>query len=109
MATPLANSVPLTGNPLIDGLVQGSSWQFGGGPHVLTYSFSNNDTPNGGPWTFGLSTAFTQALREWANVANITFVEQGSGGVFTQSTADIAAALTGTELEQGFDAVSLGI
>ena len=35
--------------------------------------------------------------------------EQGSGGVFTQSTADIAAALTGTELEQGFDAVSLGI
>jgi len=63
MATPLANSVPLTGNPLIDGLVQGSSWQFGGGPHVLTYSFSNNDTPNGGPWTFGLSTAFTQALR----------------------------------------------
>jgi hypothetical protein len=32
MATPLANSVPLTGNPLIDGLVQGSSWQFGGGP-----------------------------------------------------------------------------
>ena len=109
MATPVANSIPLTGNPLVDGLVQSSSWQFGGDPHVLTYSFSVNDTPNGGPWTLALSTAFTQALTAWSNVADITFVQQGSGGVFTQSTADIAAALTGNELQQGLGAISLGI
>jgi Ca2+-binding RTX toxin-like protein len=110
MATPVSNSVPLTGNPFVDGLVQGGSWQFGGAPHVLTYSFSVNDTPNGGPWTPGLTTAFTQALAAWSDVANITFVEQGSGGVFTQSTANIAATLTGRELWDNLQgSVSIGV
>jgi len=108
MATPVSNSVALTGNPFIDGLLEGGSWQFGDGPHVLTYSFSLDNVNSGGPWTPSLSAAFNQALSAWSNVANITFVEQGSGGVFTQSSADIAATLTGNELGWLWDN-SLGI
>ena len=108
MATPVSNSVALTGNPFIDGLLEGGSWQFGDGPHVLTYSFSLDNVNSGGPWTPSLSGAFNQALSAWSNVANITFVEQGSGGVFTQSSADIAATLTGNELGWFYDS-SLGI
>ena len=108
MATPVSNSIPLTGNPQIDGLVQGSSWQFGVGQHQLTYSFSLNDSVSGGPWTSTFTNAFAQALTAWSNVANISFVEAGSGTVFTQSSADIAATLTGNDL-QSIGAVSLGI
>jgi hypothetical protein len=45
-----------------------------------------------------------QALSAWSNVANITFVEQGSGTLFTQSTADIAFTPIGDEL--GVSAIS---
>ena len=115
MAAPVANSVPLTGNPLIDGLVQGSSWQFGGGPQTLTYSLSLNDLQPGGSGPISWATrpdmaaAVAQALAAWSNVANIAFVQQGSGGVFLQSTADMAIALTGTDLQRGLGAISLGI
>ena len=60
MATPTSNTVGLTGNSLINGLLQGSSWQFSGGSHVLTYSFSLNDSdiPSNNPaWNSALSNA----------------------------------------------------
>jgi len=98
MATPVDNSIGFTGNPQIDALTQGSSWQFGGGAHTLSYSFSLNDNPAGGAWTGSLANAARQAFTEWSNVANITFVESGNGTVFTQSSADIAVTLTGDEL-----------
>ncbi|MBI5107138.1 MAG: M10 family metallopeptidase C-terminal domain-containing protein [Rhodocyclales bacterium] len=93
------NVVPLTGNPLIDGLTWGAAWQFGGGAQVLTYSLSLNDNPNGGAWTATMSNAVRAALAAWSNVANISFVESGSGTVYTQSAADLAFILTGNELQ----------
>ena len=111
MATPVSNSIALTGNPFVDGLVQGSSWQFGGGPHTLTYSLSLNDTPVGGNWTqrSDMAVAVIQAAAAWSNVANISFVQSGSGGVFTASTADIAVGLTGDDLTNAFGAIGLGL
>ena len=41
MATPLANQIPLTDDPLKDRLIQGSAWTFSGA-RVLTYSFNIN-------------------------------------------------------------------
>lgn len=41
MATPVSNSISLTGDVLIDGLMQGSSWSFADS-HVLTYTRSLN-------------------------------------------------------------------
>ena len=98
MATPADSTVPFTGNPQIDALTQGSSWQFGAGPHVLTYSFSLNDNPVGGPWTSTLANPLRQVLAEWSNVANLSFLDSGSGTVVTQSTADMAITLTGNQL-----------
>lgn len=99
MVTATDNAVPLTGNPLIDGLTWGAAWQFGAAPHVLTYSLSLNDNPNGGAWSTAMSSAVGAALAAWSNVANISFLESGSGTVYTQSTADLAFILTGNELQ----------
>lgn len=110
MTTAADNVVPLTGNPLIDGLTWGAAWQFGTGSHVLTYSLSLNDNPNGGAWNTTLSNAVRAALTAWSNVANISFVEMGSGTVYTQSTADLAFVLTGNELGTGLPGlVALGL
>src|SRR5207248_6897039 len=110
MATPSDNTVPLTHDPLKDGLLQGSSWQFGGGAHVLTYSLSLNDSSNGGPWTPELTAATQTALAAWSNVADLTFVQSGSGTPFYASTADIAIALTGDDLETATgNTIGLGI
>ncbi|MDZ4251029.1 MAG: M10 family metallopeptidase C-terminal domain-containing protein [Sulfuritalea sp.] len=99
MATPADNVVPLTGDPLIDGLTWGSAWQFDDGSHVLTYSLSLNDNPNGGEWTTEMSDAARRALTAWSDVANISFVESGSGTVYDQSPADIVISLTGNEMQ----------
>ncbi|MFH2088288.1 MAG: M10 family metallopeptidase C-terminal domain-containing protein, partial [Pseudomonadota bacterium] len=99
MAIPLDNVVPVTGNSLIDGLTWGSAWQFEDASHVLTYSLSLNDNPNGGEWTTALSDAARQALVAWSNVANLSFVESGSGTVYDQSPADIVISLTGNEMQ----------
>ena len=99
MATPADNVVPLTGDPLIDGLTWGSAWQFDGGSHVLSYSLSLNDNPNGGSWSQAQADAVRNALAAWSNVANISFVESGSGTVYDQSPADIVITLTGNEMQ----------
>ena len=115
MATPVANAIGLTGNPFIDGLTQGSAWQFGGGPRVITYSLSVNDTvddsgrPLGGTWAQSpaLQDAVERAFALWANVADITFQRISVDGVFSQSPADIAVVLTGNELGDEFLAVGI--
>jgi len=137
MATPVSNSVPLLTaannsngtltDEFISGLVQGSSWTFGGGPRVLTYEFTLNDyvdadEPDGpapGPgdtWAENpnLKVAFQQAFAAWSNVANISFVEHGSPDAhfYFQSSADIALIPTGDELAQeipGYVVVAIGI
>src|SRR5258708_10161478 len=110
MATPTDNSVPLTGDPLKDGLLTGRSGVFGSDPHALTYSLSLNDSEIGGPWSSSsLTSSLVQyAFTQWSNVANVTFTESGSGTPFYQSTADIAVTLTGNDLQQ-IGAIGLGI
>ena len=107
MAKPADNRVALTSNPLIDGLTQGSAWTFSGA-HVLTYSFSlDNEPTTRVQWTAAWKSAFTAALTEWSNVANLSFTEAGSGSNFNVSTADIAVTLTSDDLELDF--AGLGI
>src|SRR5262245_13978895 len=109
MATPVANSVGLSGNPYIDVIRQGSSWDFGGGAHVLTYSLSLNDrTPVTG-WSGSFQAAIQQALGAWSAVADLQFVESGSGTAFTSSGADLAITLTGNRLTNNLGAVGLGV
>src|SRR5258708_29305694 len=100
MATPTDNSVPLTGDPLKDGLLQGSSWVFGSDPHALTYSLSLNDSAIGGPWSSSaLTSSLAQcAFTQWANGANVTLTENRRGTPLYQSTADIAVTSTRNEL-----------
>ncbi|MDK9704684.1 MAG: M10 family metallopeptidase C-terminal domain-containing protein [Sulfuritalea sp.] len=100
MTTPVDNLVPLTGNPLIDGLTWGAAWQFDGTAHTLSYSLSLNDTLTmQPPWTPALTDAVRRALMEWSNVANLTFVESDSGTIYNASSADLAFLLTGNEMQ----------
>ena len=117
MATPVSNSVILPAvngsngtltDEFINGLVQGGAWQFGAGPHVLTYSLSLNDTPGNQPvWTAAQAASIQLAFQKWADVANISFVESGSGTEFLQSSADLAVTATGTELQSTLSALGI--
>lgn len=127
MATATANSVILPTvngsngtltDEAINGLVQGGSWQFGGGPRTLTYSFNINDAHDafgnlipgpGGTWTAALVDAVTRALGEWSKVANINFQNISSGIYYFQSNADLALTLTGNDLQAASGAVGLGV
>ncbi len=105
MATPVKDSVPLTGNPLIDGLVQGSSWQFSG-PRNLTYSLHELGE---GTVTPAFTAAIQNSFAAWAAVANVTFTQISSGTNAYQSTADLAITLTGDELVNEFGALGIGV
>lgn len=94
MATPLDFTVPLTGNGYIDGLTCGASWTFPTADHLLTYSFSSWPDFTGGTWTQPWEDAMRGALQQWANVADLRFVESGSGTSIDQSPADMAFAQT---------------
>src|SRR5260221_9143558 len=93
MAVPTGNSVPLTGNPLIDGLTEGSSWRLGA-DRTLTYSL--DDDPDFGSWSglTGLSADIRAAFDAWSNVANIHFLQVAGTGDPATSPADIAFILT---------------
>jgi serralysin len=99
MATPVADAIPETGNLQLDGLVQGGQWQFGGGPRVLTYSFSI-ETELGIPWTEAFKDAVQLALAQYAAVADISFEEVAPDSDVDFSPADMAFALTGNTLSQ---------
>src|SRR5258706_12453719 len=101
----------------LHGLVQGNSWSFGGGAQVLTYSLNFNDDGMGGfgpggAWTPTLTAGFQAALASWSNVANISFQQISSGTFYYQSSADIAATLTGDDLQNQpafVGAIGLGV
>jgi trimeric autotransporter adhesin len=106
MATPVKDSVPLTGNPLIDGMLEGGSWQFSG-PRVLTYSL--HEIPSHGNLTPAFTAAVQNAFATWSVVANVSFTQISSGTYAYQSSADIAISLTGNQLVQKFGALGIGI
>ena len=94
MATPIANTIALSGDGRIDGLVQGGAWQLTG-TRVLTYSFSEELAPGDPSWTgqTALRTAFAEAAATWSAVANVSLVESGSGTNVRTSSADLAIML----------------
>src|SRR5215813_4134359 len=102
MANAVQNSILPSGNPLIEGLVQGGSWTTDGNPndraHALTYSFTSS--PAGFIWNSNSEDAVRAALQAWANVADITFNEDTSqfGQAFSQSTTDLTFSLTSGQM-----------
>ena len=107
-ATPASNVIPLTGTATLDGLIQGSAWQFSGAK-VLTYSFNEvtDEGANlGGPWTETQKDAVREALLAWEAVANISFFEIPGSATIENNTANIAFGHVGDFL---YPAAGLGI
>ncbi len=99
-AIPTSSLFPLSGTPELDGLIQGSAWQFSG-PRVLTYSFNSvvdEGLTLGGVWTNAEKDALREALLAWETVANIHFVEIPGSDSIENNTADIAFGHTGSWL-----------
>lgn len=91
MATPLGNSVPLTGNNLLDALTQGSKWSSGN----LTYSLW--DVPGVDTWTPYAKSLFATGLSTFEAYANLHFSYVETNGQPNYST-DLEALLTGNAL-----------
>ncbi len=107
-ATPVANAFPLSGTATLDGLTQGSAWQFSG-PRVLTYSFNDISEAGmnlGGPWTEAQKDAVREALLAWEVVANISFVEIPGSDTIENNTANIAIGHAGSYF---YPAAGLGV
>ncbi len=107
-ATPVSNAIPLTGTATLDGLIQGSAWQFSGA-RVLTYSFNavtDTGANLGGPWTETQQDAIREALLAWEVVANISFVEIPGSDTIEHNTADLAFGHVGSFL---YPAAGLGL
>lgn len=107
-ANPASNVVPRR-TATLDGLIQGSAWQFSGA-RVLSYSFNNvideGTTTLGGPWTETQKDAVREALLAWEVVANISFVEKPGSVTIENNTANIAFGHVGDFL---YPAAGLGI
>ena len=108
MATPVSNSVNLTGNFNIDRLIQGSSWSLPSND-VITYSLHNVVTNS--VWTQAEINAVDSAFATWEAVANIDFVRLGgpNGSAFLFSPADIAVGFTGSDLSDLIQPGVLGL
>lgn len=108
MATPVGSSVPLTGEPFIDGLTHGSSWTFSGS-RLLTYSLHSPLSTS--IWTNTEISAVDQAFATWEAVANIDFDRIGGADAteFTDTGADIAVIFTGNLLSYYLEPGTLGL
>jgi serralysin len=74
--------MPGSGNVLVDAIA-GIGWLSRGGDRNITYFFDNSFGFHS--WTSGEMSAFTAALQQYANVANITIQQVG-----TSASADIS-------------------
>jgi len=109
MAIVLTDSVALTGDNRIDGLVEGGRWFTSlGGPTVLTYALDYTGFQTG-TWTAQRIALADQAFQMWSNVANIQFQRIEVGGDLFSSGADIAVGLSGRFLANNLQASSLGV
>lgn len=73
MATPNGNSVSLTGDPIIDGLTQGSKWELAASRN-LTFSLWDSEFDT---WSNDASQIVTNISQQFSNVANINFQFDG--------------------------------
>jgi Ca2+-binding RTX toxin-like protein len=105
MATPQGDMIGLTGNTLIDGLLQGSRWGFAAAP-TLSYSFNLLDAAPY-DWTAATRGAFRQAFAAWSAVANLGFTEVASPADPAASPADLAVALDNLLLGPGEAALGM--
>ena len=69
--------MPGSGNVLVDAIA-GIGWLSRGGDRNITYFFDNSFGFHS--WTSGEMSAYTAALQQYANVANITIQQVGSSG-----------------------------
>ena len=91
---PVSDSIPLTGNDEIDGVIQGGSWTATmGEPLVLTYSFYSDSDYTDKQWTSAEKASITKALEAWAAVANISFTYVDANGP-SYLTANVDMAFT---------------
>jgi trimeric autotransporter adhesin len=100
-AIPVGDSAAaaITGNAKIDGLLQGSSWEFPDA-RVITYSLNSNLEP-GFPvrsWTTALTTAIDRAFEAWESVLDVDFQRVQSGKYYFESQADFSVNVAGSEL-----------
>ena len=110
MAQPLGNSVPRSGNALIDGLIQGSKWSSG----ALTYSLW--DIPDFGNWDANSKAIVDYAFAQYSSVANLSFAYRPNT-VYRPDSAfegrnystDIEFLLTGDIQAAAFGSVGLGV
>jgi serralysin len=100
MATPLGDSVALTGNSLIDGLVQGGKWS----SVELTYSLANSVS---GDWDQQSKNYVAYALEQFENVSNLNFMLEETSG--NRSTVSDLSFLYSTDLLSYYGALGLGI
>ena len=111
MAIAVSNSIPRTGNSLIDGLVQGGSWTADGSSsdtaHQLTYSLTWLGNRSIADW---LADPISSALAAWSDVADISFTKVGPDWVtpVTDSNADLTFHAHG-RVRRDFGAVGLAV
>ena len=88
-ATPSPALKPLTGNPLVDGLLSGAFWQLDAS-RTLTWAIADNPV-QGFAWAFpAVGVSLIEAgLAEWAKVANINFRYAGYFSSPAGAPADI--------------------
>ncbi len=94
MATPDPTPIALSGNPLIDGLLEPSNWVTSDSTLVLTWSPHNG----AGAWTEVELDYVQTAFDAWSAVADITFERVTGPANFTAATADLAVVATGHKL-----------
>ncbi|MGE5478301.1 MAG: M10 family metallopeptidase C-terminal domain-containing protein [Bacteroidales bacterium] len=105
MTAVLTDSVPVSSDSRINGLVEGGKWGLDG-TRTVTYSF--HDTV-WGTWTTAGKAMAVGAMTAWANVANIKFTETAvfSWSAPESSPADLALTADGDDV--GDTAVAYGL
>lgn len=104
---PVGDSVAPTGDPEIDGLVQGGAWTFPG-DRIITYSLDLDDeTPRA--WTAAMATAIDLAFDTWAAYINVDFQRVASNGLMLDSAADISVSLIYQPSTDEFQVAGAGV
>ncbi|MBL8491699.1 MAG: hypothetical protein JNM82_13045, partial [Rhodocyclaceae bacterium] len=107
LADPIGDAVPLSGNPQIDGLVQGGRWVSPGeGPTTISYAFTLTDSLLG--WSEEWKDVVRTALARWSDVADILFVETDEAGQSSGAVSDLAFMLDSLNIP-GVDLYGLGV